>query len=66
MNLVNEDESIDDLKLEGLRLIQKNYAFRFGVDAVLLSHFANIKSNIQSSFGCNKISRIIYRSTIKM
>lgn len=47
MNLVNEDESIDDLKLEGLRLIQKNYAFRFGVDAVLLSHFANIKSKFE-------------------
>ena len=40
---VLEDESIDDLQLDGLYLIQKNYGFRFGVDAVLLSNFANIK-----------------------
>lgn len=40
---INFDESIDDLQLEGLRLIQKKQGFRFGVDAVLLSHFANIK-----------------------
>ena len=40
---INVDESIDDLQLEGLRLIQKQQGFRFGVDAVLLSHFANIK-----------------------
>ena len=40
---INIDESIDDLQLNGLRLIQKEKGFRFGVDAVLLSHFANIK-----------------------
>ena len=40
---INNDESIDDLQLNGLRLIQKEKGFRFGVDAVLLSHFANIK-----------------------
>lgn len=39
------DESIDDLQLKGLKIIQKNRAFRFGVDAVLLADFANIKSN---------------------
>ncbi|GAB6168530.1 tRNA1(Val) (adenine(37)-N6)-methyltransferase [Clostridium carnis] len=38
-----EDESIDDLQLKGLHLIQKTKGFRFGVDAVLLSDFANIK-----------------------
>ncbi|MDV4152596.1 tRNA1(Val) (adenine(37)-N6)-methyltransferase [Clostridium sp. AL.422] len=38
-----EDESIDDLQLDNLYLIQKKQGFRFGVDAVLLSHFANIK-----------------------
>lgn len=38
------DESIDDLQLEGLQLIQKQRGFRFGVDAVLLSHFANVRS----------------------
>lgn len=38
-----DDETIDDLQLANLHLIQKNNAFRFGVDAVLLSDFANIK-----------------------
>ena len=40
---VNIDESIDDLQLNGLMLIQKQSGFRFGVDAVLLSDFANVK-----------------------
>lgn len=39
-----EDESIDDLQLDNLLLIQKKYGFRFGVDAVLLSSFANVKN----------------------
>lgn len=39
-----EDESIDDLQLDNLYLIQKKQGFRFGVDAVLLSNFANIKN----------------------
>ena len=41
---INKDESIDDLDLKGLKLIQKEKAFRFGIDAVLLSDFANVKS----------------------
>lgn len=41
---INVDEGVDDLQLNGLKLIQKQQGFRFGVDAVLLSHFANIKS----------------------
>ena len=40
---IGKDESIDDLQLNGLQLIQKEQGFRFGVDAVLLSHFANVK-----------------------
>ena len=40
---INIDESIDDLQLNGLKLIQKQEGFRFGVDAVLLSDFANVK-----------------------
>ncbi|MEG1286799.1 MAG: tRNA1(Val) (adenine(37)-N6)-methyltransferase [Clostridium sp.] len=39
--LVNE--SIDDLQLNGLKLIQKKTGFRFGVDAVLLADFTNVK-----------------------
>lgn len=38
-----EGESIDDLQLNGLHLIQKNDGFRFGVDAVLLSDFATVR-----------------------
>lgn len=39
-----EDESLEDLELRGLMLIQKKEGFRFGVDAVLLSHFTNLKN----------------------
>ena len=42
-NLVRSDENIDDLQLNGLMLIQKKDGFKFGIDAVLLSDFANIK-----------------------
>ena len=38
-----ENETIDDLQLDDLYLIQKKEGFKFGVDAVLLSNFANIK-----------------------
>ncbi|MBU5488341.1 tRNA1(Val) (adenine(37)-N6)-methyltransferase [Clostridium sp. MSJ-8] len=41
---IYEDETIDDLQLKGLNIIQKNKNFRFGIDAVLLSHFANVKN----------------------
>lgn len=44
---IYEDESVDDLQLEGLNLIQKKDAFRFGVDAVLLSDFANVKNKFR-------------------
>ncbi len=40
---LNIDEAIDDLQLNGLMLIQKQSGFRFGVDAVLLYHFANVR-----------------------
>lgn len=40
---VKEDENIDDLQLKGLNLIQKKDGFKFGIDAVLLSDFAQVK-----------------------
>lgn len=40
---IYEDEIIDDLQLKGLQLIQKKDNFKFGVDAVLLADFANVK-----------------------
>ena len=38
--MIREEERIDDLQLAGLRIIQKERAFRFGMDAVLLADFA--------------------------
>ena len=35
-----DDETLEDLQLGGLRLIQKKSGFRFGADAVLLADFA--------------------------
>lgn len=38
-------ETLEDLEREGLKIIQKEKGFRFGVDAVLLSDFAKIRKN---------------------
>ena len=38
-----EDERIDDLQRNGYRIIQKKNGFCFGMDAVLLSGFAQVK-----------------------
>ncbi len=40
--VIREDERLDDLQYKGLKLIQKKDGFCFGVDAVLLSHFAQV------------------------
>lgn len=42
--LVRDDETLDDLQLKGIYVIQKKNAFRFGVDAVLLANFAKVKN----------------------
>jgi len=47
MELVQKDETLDDLQLGGINIIQKRDAFRFGIDAVLLSNFARIKKNMR-------------------
>lgn len=40
-----ENERIDDLQLNGLKIIQNNSGFCFGIDSVLLSEFAkNVKN----------------------
>ena len=44
-SLIKENERLDDLQLKDLKLIQNPRGFCFGVDAVLLSHFA--KSEIK-------------------
>lgn len=38
-------EQIDDLQINGLKIIQKDDNFRYGTDAVLLSKFAEISEN---------------------
>lgn len=37
---IRDDETLEDLQISGLRIIQKKDGFRFGIDAVLLSDFA--------------------------
>lgn len=37
-----ENERVDDLQYKGLRIIQNRKSFCFGVDAVLLAHFADV------------------------
>lgn len=42
-NFLKEGENIDDLQLDGLRLIQNKAIFSFGIDAVLLSSIAEVR-----------------------
>ena len=44
MDFKMDDETIDDLELNGIKVIQKKNSFRFGIDAVLLANFAKIYS----------------------
>lgn len=46
-NFLKQDETLDDLQLKGIYVIQKKDAFRFGIDAVLLANFANIKKGAE-------------------
>ena len=43
--ILKENETIDDLQYKGLRIIQKKEGFRFGLDAVLLANFADVKKS---------------------
>ena len=63
LTLVNENETLDALQLDGLHLIQKKEGFRFGVDAVLLANFANVNrkhSVLDLCTGTGIIPFIIY------
>ena len=42
--LIRPGERIDDLQLQGLRIIQKERGFHFGMDAVLLADFARAEA----------------------
>lgn len=41
---IKENERIDDLQLKGLKIIQNPNWFCFGIDAVLLANYAEVKS----------------------
>lgn len=41
--ILASDETLDDLQLNGICVIQKENAFRFGIDAVLLANFSKIR-----------------------
>lgn len=43
--VVQPDETLEDLQLNGLFILQKKEAFRFGMDAVLLSSFVTVRKN---------------------
>src|SRR5574344_2739945 len=43
MHMIYEDERLDDLQLDGLKIIQNKKQFCFGTDAVLLSSFSNVR-----------------------
>ena len=43
--LIHEDETMEDLQLGGLRLLQKKTGFRFGMDSVLLADFAAVRTD---------------------
>lgn len=43
--LLNEDEKIEDLQCNGLKIIQNKKWFCFGMDAVLLTNYCDIKNN---------------------
>lgn len=45
MNFIKDNETLDDLQLKGIHVIQKKEGFRFGVDAVLLANFSKVKRN---------------------
>ena len=50
---LKEGERLDDLQCDGLRLIQRPDAFRFGTDSVLLADFANPRKDDRAvDLGC--------------
>lgn len=52
MELIRPGERLDDLQLAGMRILQKETAFRFGMDAVLLADFARVEpTNTVADFG---------------
>lgn len=44
LTLVNSNERVDDLERDGYQLIQNPEVFCFGIDAILLAHFAKVSN----------------------
>lgn len=52
MELIHPGERLDDLQLAGMRILQKETGFRFGMDAVLLADFARVEErDLVADFG---------------
>lgn len=47
MDIIKANETLDDLQLNGIHVIQKKDGFRFGVDAVILANFSKVKRNFR-------------------
>lgn len=61
--IIKENERVDDLQVKGLKIIQNPNGFCFGIDAVLLANFCEIKSNstiVDLGTGTGIIPLIIY------
>lgn len=41
-------ETLEDIKMDGVRLIQKKKGFRYGMDAILLSQFAHVRTHTRA------------------
>ena len=52
LSLVKDGETLDDLQLKDICIIQKREGFRFGIDAVLLANFANVKKKHKVMYLC--------------
>lgn len=46
--LLSRDESLDDLILGGLKIIQARHGYRFSLDSVLLAHFPDLQAVAQA------------------
>lgn len=65
-NVIREDETLEDLQIAGLSVIQKKDGFRFGIDAVLLSDFAkDIKAEemLDMCSGCGIVPILLSAKT---
>lgn len=50
--LIQPGERLDDLQLAGMKILQKEQGFRFGMDAVLLADFARVdEKDVVADFG---------------